>query len=360
MLTELRVRRRDLADAKIVERELPELAEGEVLLEVEKFGLTANNVTYGLVGEQIGYWRFFPTPDAPERGIIPVWGFGRVAASKSDQLAEGERLYGYFPMASHLVIRPKRKGGAVIDTAEHRSGLPVTYNAYRLTGEEPSFLAEREDARAVLFPLFATSFVIADWLEDNDYFGVEQVIVTSASSKTGFGTAAALKRLEKKVRTIGITSAPRTDFVRSLGTYDEVLSYDQVTGLDPDTPAALVDMSGNAEVITKVHNHLGENVKVSSIVGATHWDAPRQKEPLPGAKPTMFFAPAQIEKRDKEMGAGAFMAEALKAWAEITDDTADQLTYEAHRGGEAAKAIWMQMVAGEVAPNRGILVSFGP
>jgi hypothetical protein len=356
-LTELRVTKDDLSDAEIVRRPLPDLEEGEALVEVERFGLTANNVTYGLVGEQIGYWRFFPLPDAAGRGIVPAWGFGRVVSSRSEELSEGERLYGFFPMASHLVMRPRKKGAAVFDAAPHRASLPGTYNAYRLTAREPEYLKEREEARAVLFPLFATSFVIADWLEDNGYFGAERVVVTSASSKTGFGTAAALKRLEREIQVTGLTSAARLPFVRGLNLYDEVLSYEEAGKLDPSQPTALIDMSGNAEVITAIHRRLEENVVVSSIVGATHWDAPRQKEALPGAKPAMFFAPAQIEKRDRERGEGAFMAEALKAWAEITGGTEGQLTYETHLGGKAALSIWKRMVAGDVPADRGILVS---
>lgn len=357
MITELRVKRGDLADAQIVERETPELAEGEALLEVESFGLTANNVTYGIVGEQIGYWQFFPTDDAPETGIIPVWGFGKVVQSNTDELKEGERLYGYFPMATHLVMKPKRKGGNIFDTAEHRAALPPTYNAYLLTADEPKVLQEREDARSVLFPLFATSYIIADWLDDNDFFGAEQVVVMSASSKTGFGTGAAIKRLGKGIRTVGVTSASRVDFVRSLNAFDDVLSYDDIEKLDATKPSALVDMSGNADVITRFHNHLGDNVKVSSIVGVTHWEAPRQQAPLPGAKPTLFFAPAQIQKRDEELGKGEIKRRALEAWVEITNGLGDLLAFERHTGPEATRKIWLDSVAGQVSPDRGIIAS---
>jgi hypothetical protein len=39
---------------------------------VEQFGLTANNVTYGVTGDTLGCWRFLP---ATERwGRIPAWG----------------------------------------------------------------------------------------------------------------------------------------------------------------------------------------------------------------------------------------------------------------------------------------------
>jgi hypothetical protein len=32
-----------------------------VLVAIERYALTANNVSYALSGEQIGYWKFFPT-----------------------------------------------------------------------------------------------------------------------------------------------------------------------------------------------------------------------------------------------------------------------------------------------------------
>jgi hypothetical protein len=358
MIRELRVRRTDLTRADLAERPLPDLAEGEALIEVERCGLTANNVTYGLVGEQIGYWQFFPTPDAPETGIIPVWGFGRVTKSNSADLAEGERLYGYFPMASHMIIAPKRTGGAVFDTSAHRASLPAAYNAYRLTAEEPEALKAREEARAVLFPLFATSYIIADWLDDNGFFGAEQVVVTSASSKTGFGTGAAVGMVRPGMGRIGVTSSSRAEFVRGLNMFDEVIGYDAVRDLGADKPTAFIDMSGNAEIITAVHETFGENVKVSSIVGATHWEAPRQQASLPGAKPTMFFAPAQIQKRDAELGSGVFMNRALEAWLQMTDELGDQLTFETHTGGDAIRKVWTKMVEGEVPADRGILIDW--
>lgn len=354
-MKEIRVRRNDLASAEIVTRDLPELEDNEALIEVEEFGLTANNVTYGVVGEQIGYWKFFPT-GSDDTGIIPVWGFGRVVATRSDQVSEGERLYGYFPMGSHMKIRPLRKPSGVIETAEHRASLPPAYNRYRVASEEPEEAQKREEARSVLFPLFATSFIIADWLQDNDYFGAEQIVVTSASSKTGFGAGFALKRLPGAPNTVGLTSPSNVGFVKDLGAFDDVRPYDHASAL-PQMPTALVDMSGNAEVITAIHKRMGEDLKSSAIVGATHWQAPRQKEPLPGAKPTMFFAPAQIQKRDAELGPGVLMQQALDAWIEITDKLGDDFSYEHHNGAEAALDIWVRTVKGEVSPKTGILAS---
>ena len=42
---------------------LPALAPGEMRLRVDSFAFTANNVTYAGLGEQLGYWEFFPTAD---------------------------------------------------------------------------------------------------------------------------------------------------------------------------------------------------------------------------------------------------------------------------------------------------------
>ncbi|NRA30835.1 MAG: DUF2855 family protein [Parvularculaceae bacterium] len=353
--TELWVRHDDLAQADIHTKTLAALDDGEALLEVESFGVTANNVTYGVVGHQIGYWKFFPTAEEGT-GIIPVWGFGKVVESRSEDVAVGDRLYGYFPMGTHMVMRPQRKGGTVMDRSAHRAELPPAYNAYRLTSEEPALLAEREDARSVLFPLFATSFIIADWLQDNAFFGAEQVLVTSASSKTSFGTGAMIGRLPGAPSRIGMTSERNRAFTESLGVFDSVITYDEVETL-ADKPTALVDMSGNSEVISKVHNHLGDNVKNSAIVGVTHWEAPRQQAPLPGAKPTMFFAPGQIQKRDQELGAGVLMGQALTAWAEVTDNLGDLFSFEHHHGVEATRAAWQATVAGQVSPTVGIVAS---
>jgi len=62
-IIQYQVRKDDLSTTRIVERDMPELKTGEVLLRVDHFALTANNVTYGIVGERIGYWKFFPVAD---------------------------------------------------------------------------------------------------------------------------------------------------------------------------------------------------------------------------------------------------------------------------------------------------------
>src|SRR3954453_13611838 len=105
----IEVRRDDLRTARVVTEPAPDLAAGEALLRVERFGLTANNITYGALGDQLGYWRFFAASE-DGWGRIPAWGFAEVVASAGAGLPEGRRAFGYLPMASHVVLRPGPAG----------------------------------------------------------------------------------------------------------------------------------------------------------------------------------------------------------------------------------------------------------
>ena len=67
------VARDDLSRTTLADGAAPALADGEALLRVDRVGLTANNVTYGVLGEAFRYWEFFPTE--PGLGVVPLWGF---------------------------------------------------------------------------------------------------------------------------------------------------------------------------------------------------------------------------------------------------------------------------------------------
>ena len=119
-------------------------------------------------------------------------------------------------------------------------------------------------------PLFFTSFLIDDFLADNAFFGAGTVVLASASSKTAFGTAHLLRGREG-VTVVGLTSPGNVAFVEGLGCYDQVVTYDDLASL-PSGPAVFVDMSGNAAVVRAVHEHYGDDLTHSAIVGITHWE----------------------------------------------------------------------------------------
>ena len=56
----LGVDRADLSRTTLVETELAGLGSGEARLRVDRVGLSANNVTYAVLGDSFRYWEFFP------------------------------------------------------------------------------------------------------------------------------------------------------------------------------------------------------------------------------------------------------------------------------------------------------------
>lgn len=356
--TELWVTRNDLRQTKIVETEQEALEDGQIRVAIDKMGLTANNVSYAVSGEAIGYWKYFPAEG--EWGKVPGWAMGDVVESRSDSISAGERLYGFFPMASEVVLQPGHVADDFfLDGAPHRAELPALYNQYRRTQGEPAFLKSLEDERCLLFPLFVTSFVLYDYLIDNAFFGAKQVVVGSVSSKTGFGLAHLLKndpRVSQKI--VGLTSARNVNFVESLNCCDQVVTYGDEGEIDPGLATAWVDMSGDGPLTGKLHHLLGGNMVESCIVGATHWEAERKRdEDLPGAKPSFFFAPGHIAKRDAEWGQGEIWRRGSEAGAEIAKSVSDQISVERVADADNVAAIWCDMLDNKVAPTRGIMIS---
>ena len=199
------VDKKQLAKTRLSPFAASELADGAIRLTLERFALTANNVTYGIVGERIGYWRFFPA--AAGWGVIPVWGFAEVVESRCPDVDTGERLYGFFPMASHCDLQPGSvTDERLLDKTPHRLELPAVYNSYARPAAETWYDGSMDDERMLLMPLYATSFCLYDFLVDNAYFGARQLIILSASSKTAIGLAYALAEDASAPPSIGVTS----------------------------------------------------------------------------------------------------------------------------------------------------------
>ena len=171
MSTTFAVGRTDLRRTAWLETAATALAPGQVRLTIDRFALTSNNITYGAFGAAMHYWDFFPSGDA-ELGCIPVWGFATVSESRAEGVAVGERFYGYWPMADEVVLGPVRGGkSGFVDEAAHRSALPGAYNHYLRCSSDPLYRPDQEALIALLRPLFITSFLIDDFLADNDFFG---------------------------------------------------------------------------------------------------------------------------------------------------------------------------------------------
>jgi len=350
------VHKTDWKRHRFVAGPVPELAAGQVLFRVDRFAFTANNISYALTGDLLGYWRFFPT-DAEGWGRLPTMGFGDVIRSTHPGVAEGTRCFGFYPMSRHLVIQPGAVSPAqIVDAAPHRQGLAPAYAQYTPTQHDALYTPEHEDALLLFRGLFMTAFLADDFLAEQAYCGAKSVLISSASSKTSIALAYQVGHA-KGVRSVGLTSARHLDFVKSLGCYDAVLPYGEVGTLPPAEPAVFVDMAGNGELLRAVHTHFGTALKHSCSIGATHWDSERNVAELPGPRPEFFFAPAQIQKRVADWGAAGLQQRLAAAWSAFRDFTGAWLRIERGAGREAIERVYTATLAGRSDPATGHVLS---
>ena len=344
------------------------LQAGQARLALHHFALTANNITYAAFGQAMKYWQFFPAPDA-KLGCLPVWGFAVVTESQAEGVAVGQRVYGYFPAGTHLVVTPGRvRESGFLDTAAHRAELAAAYQQYVFCAADPAWQPRLEGLQAVLKPLFVTSFLIDDFLSDNQFFGAQQLLLSSASSKTAYGTAfcLALRRgAPGTPQVVGLTSPGNRVFTESLGCYDRVITYAEVADLDPGVPTVYVDFAGNAGLRRSVHERFTDQLKFSSSIGGTHWEALAGGGGLPGPRPTLFFAPAQIKKRaaPPPEGWGRDLLEqrlgsAWQAFIARVERAGDPWVQVVERNGAAATvAAYTALLEGKADAREGLMLS---
>ncbi len=335
------------------------LAEGEVRLAVERFALTSNNVTYAVLGDVLDYWRFFPTGDVG-LGIVPAWGFSRVIESKVEGVEVGERLYGLVPMVTSFVIRPGHVDAtSVLDASPHRKGLAAAYQRSLRVAMDDLHDESTGDLELLLRPLFSTAFLLDDQISDPAGPHADTVVVTSASSKTAVALAHLLGEREN-VRVIGLTSMGKVDLVRSWGLYDEVAGYRFIHDVLTAAPLGwtqLVDFAGRPGIVADVHHAVGRDLSASHVVGITHHGALGTKAPpLPGPKPTTFFAPDRGAELAKHIGRDVMASRVADAWRGFVPRAAAMLSIRQVDGLEAAGADWKRFVVGKVDASEGVVV----
>ncbi|HEX2232369.1 MAG TPA: DUF2855 family protein [Thermoleophilaceae bacterium] len=350
------VRRGDLRQCRVVAAPGPpdiDLPPGQIVLGIDKFGFSSNNITYAALGDAMRYWDFFPAPDG--WGRVTVWGFGDVVCSAHDAFEEGERVFGYLPTSTHLVLAPAQVTDAwFVDAAPHRAELPSVYQRYSRVAGDPGYDPGQEDQLALWRPLFMTSFGAAEFLLDSELFGASRVVFSSASSKTAMGVAFLLSRREpSEYEVVGLTSARNVEFCERVGYYGQVLPYEQLGALAADTPTLFVDFAGDGALLHDVHHHFGDDLKYSCGVGFTHWEDLEAQPDLPGPKPQFFFLPAWLENQ-RGRGFGARYGAAQR---EFFPSAASWMRIERARGPEAVEAVYREMLEGNSDPAVGHMLS---
>lgn len=354
-MTDFLVKRDDLRECRIAESEPSVPEAGQALLRVDRFGLTANNVTYAVMGEAMSYWNFFPAE--PGWGRVPMWGFAEVERSEAPGVEVGTRVYGYLPPSSHLLVAPASVDPAgFVDGSPHRAELPSAYHRYLATGEDSFYRPDSEEIQMLARPLFFTSFLIDDQLADEGLTGRGPIVASSASSKTAIAAAFMLAQ-RQEVELIGLTSPRSAEFVSGLGIYDRTVTYDEIGSLQRG-PATFVDFAGDGAVRQAVHSHFGEDLVHSMAVGVTHWeDFGTGGEGLAGPAPVFFFAPTRVSKRAKDWGRVGLEQRVADAWHPFCEWTAGWLETIPGTGFEAVRDAYLDVLEGRVEPSRAHVLS---
>jgi hypothetical protein len=338
----------DLHECRFAEGERPQPADGEALLSIDSFGLTANNITYAQFGEAMSYWDFFPAAEG--WGRMPVWGFATVTDSRAEGVEPGTRVYGYLPPSTEMLVAPRVSERGFTDISPHREPLPAAYNSYVRTDADPVYESANEDRQMLLRPLFSTAWLLEDFLNELDMFGADIAVLSSASSRTASALAYLLS-LRGGVEVVGLTSPRRRPFLESLGVYDTVVSYGELEEL-PSGRAVYVDVSGDAGVRAGVHGHYSADLTHSAVVGATHHDRMGDvPHDLPGPRPAFFFAPDRVVKRTGDWGRAGLEERLAESWRPYASWTEGWLGVVRERGQAALRSAYMDLLDGRIDPG---------
>jgi uncharacterized protein DUF2855 len=379
----IEVLREDVHQARAVAEPAPEPAEHQATLRIERFALSATNITYARLGDAIGYWQFYPA--APGWGCVPAWGIGRVTGSRTADVPVGSIASGLFPMASHVLMSPGRVSRSGFDEhARHRRELPRLYNVYRWVTET----GLSQDQRLVLQPSFWLSFLLADYLRARDWFEADVVLISSASSKAAMGLAFLLRG---SVRTVGLTSAARVRELGGLGLFDQVVGYDAAGSLARD-PAVFLDLAGSTAIRDAVHDRLGGQLRHNVLAGTTHGPVdldgvapgpggpvtadpgppgpgppgpgppgPGPPGPGPGSRGQhFFFVPDYLRARARELGMDVLAPRFDDALAAFARHSESWLRLQYVHGADEVLAAYQRILGGSAPMSTALICSLAP
>ena len=355
-VTEIWINKSDISQTKVTKFTLDsaKLNDQQVVLQIDTFGFSANNITYAMLGDKMGYWGFFAADEG--WGKVPVWGFATVVASKHPDVLVGEKVFGYLPMASHLLITAgKTSPTHFFDVDEKRLSISPVYDNYVRCASDPGYQADREAWQLNYRPLFMTSFVLDDYVGEN--LGselknkVENVLLSSASSKTAYGTAHLLMKHKAQrganYQVIGLTSASNKAFTESLGCYDRVLTYQEIDAIPQDGLSWLLDFAGNKNFILALQKQLEKQLDKMIFIGATDVKAQDDK-PSGHLEGELFFAPSQVKKRTGEWGQAGFAQQYAQAWQSFSAQIADKVSVANYAGADDIQGVYKVALEGKL------------
>lgn len=332
---------------RIVPDPVPEPAQGSVLLKIERFVLSSNNITYARYGDQLGYWAPFPAREHGW-GRVPAWGTARVIGGDSDLAAPGELFYGYLPMATHVLVEAEPLPSGLRATSPERAEM---YPLYR------DMIRMNDPVDDVVLATTGGVAKTAAHLSDEIRASTPaQVVFSSATSRTALTTAVVLR--EAGLRVVGLTAADRAKAAARAEAFDEVLSYDELGDLEGVPGTVYVDVAGRAEITAAVARTLGSALARSLQVGATH---PSSEPSAPSSEPSAQLSPPGPPVEQFNVGlrridvAARIGEEKMAAFEQAVEKSiavwaAEHFAVEKVTGLEQVPHVWHRVLRGEVDP----------
>lgn len=357
---EFQISKSDFTQVRVIESDFHDhqLANGQILVQVEQFAYTTNNISYAIAGERFGYWKYFPTSNGTDDWVVtPVWGFGKVIKTNNSDVTLNSVIYGFLPTADQVILTPTQVSQfAFVENSLHRKDLDLFYNQYEIVTENLHYSRADDNARMVFGPLHQTAFVMLHFLQDSAWKGAEQIIILSASSKTSLGMAYGFCNADAKPTLVGVTSSKNVESLDRLNLYDEIVSYDNIEGITSDVPTLLIDMSGRNEIINDLFSKLGDQMISCIQVGRTHWTEPRSKSEVPREKIDFFFAPTYMVNKQKEWGKDTYDAALADFVKASTAKISTWLSYISHTSFEDLAKVHQRLSNGSVPPEEATII----
>jgi hypothetical protein len=151
-------------------------------------------------------------------------------------------------------------------------------------------------------------------------------------------------------RLIGLTSPGNADFVASRALFDAVVAYG--TALSDDAAGAIViDFAGNPAHVASIAAQLGPSARLLQI-GLTDWRAAGVSH---GVAAEVFYAPSEALRWIQAWGSAEYEQRFASAWQAILDFARPWIELHEAHGAAAMAEGWSALVAGRVAPDRGLL-----
>lgn len=350
-----------------VETQSLSLQDNEILLEIDSFGLSANNITYAVLGQSFGYWGFFPSSEPAQYGVLPVWGFANVAASNNPDVTVGKRVFGYLPFASHVVVQAKHVDSTgFFDAHSQRRSISPVYDHYVFCDTDAGYQLANESWQITYRPLFMTSFVLSNFVA-SQYANANNIFITSASSKTAYGTAMLLKQqlAGQACKIVGLSSSANIDFVNELGCYDEVINYDDIdaymaklnslsSNTSEENKQLILDFAGNKSTLHALQKGLQTYQVSTQLIGATDVNG-RNANDL-NTSGEVFFAPSQVKLMQDEWGKATFFAKYQSAWEAFLSEIKPLIQEINVEGFEHMSNQYLSALQGNINPRQMLIL----